>query len=123
MDRLQPCVLPANGVLRQSLLELLARSERFALTLLLAPAGSGKSTLLQHWRGRCAAAVVHYPLQARDNDPLCFFRRLADSRLRYNLPVYRPHHAVTDALACAELLQAQLAHRFNKETPVSQLWC
>jgi len=79
MDRLQPCVLPANGVLRQSLLELLARSERFALTLLLAPAGSGKSTLLQHWRGRCAAAVVHYPLQARDNDPLCFFRRLADS--------------------------------------------
>ena len=71
MDRLQPCVLPANGVLRQSLLNLLARSEDFALTLLLAPAGSGKSTLLQHWRGRCAAAVVHYPLQARDNDPLC----------------------------------------------------
>lgn len=79
MDRLQPCVLPANGVLRQSLLELLARSERFALTLLLAPAGSGKSTLLQHWRGRCAAVVVHYPLQARDSDPLCFFRRLADN--------------------------------------------
>lgn len=49
--------------------------------------------------------------------------RLADSRLRYNLPVYWPHHAVTDALACAELLQAQLAHRFNKETPVSKLWC
>lgn len=79
MDRLQPCALPANGVLRQSLLSLLARSEDFALTLLLAPAGSGKSTLLQHWRGCCAAAVVHYPLQARDNDPLCFFRRLADS--------------------------------------------
>ena len=79
MDRLQPCVLPANGVLRQSLLNLLARSEDFALTLLLAPAGSGKSTLLQHWRGCCAAALVHYPLQARDNDPLCFFRRLADS--------------------------------------------
>lgn len=49
--------------------------------------------------------------------------RLADSRLRYNLPAYRPHHAVTDALACAELLQAQLAHRFNKDTPASQLWC
>ncbi|WP_339524804.1 LuxR C-terminal-related transcriptional regulator [Pseudomonas sp. EA_35y_Pfl2_R111] len=79
MDRLPPCVLPANGVLRQSLLELLARSEDFALTLLLAPAGSGKSTLLQHWRGCCAAVMVHYPLQARDNDPLCFFRRLADS--------------------------------------------
>ncbi|HUE94255.1 LuxR C-terminal-related transcriptional regulator [Pseudomonas sp.] len=79
MDQPQPCVLPANGVLRQSLLDLLTRSERFALTLLLAPAGSGKSTLLQHWRARCAAALVHYPLQARDNDPLWFFRRLADS--------------------------------------------
>jgi LuxR family maltose regulon positive regulatory protein len=78
MDQAQPSVLPANGVLRQSLLDLLARSERFALTLLLAPAGSGKSTLLQHWRGGCTAALVHYPLQARDNDPLCFFRRLAD---------------------------------------------
>ncbi|MGB4075696.1 LuxR C-terminal-related transcriptional regulator [Pseudomonas sp.] len=79
MDHPPPFVLLANGVLRESLLELLARSERFSLTLLLAPAGSGKSTLLQHWRARCAATVVHYPLQARDNDPLCFFRRLADS--------------------------------------------
>ena len=79
MDRLQSCVQPVNGVLRQNLLALLASSERFALTLVLAPAGSGKSTLLQHWRGRCDAALVHYPLQARDNDPLCFFRRLAES--------------------------------------------
>ncbi|MCR4510371.1 LuxR C-terminal-related transcriptional regulator [Pseudomonas sp. 32.2.56] len=78
MDRLQPSVMSANGVLRQSLLDLLGRSEDFALTLLLAPAGSGKSTLLQHWRARCAATLVHYPLQARDNDPLCFFRHLAE---------------------------------------------
>lgn len=48
--------------------------------------------------------------------------RLADSRSRYNLPAYRPHHAVTDALACAELLQAQVADRFSPETPVSELW-
>ncbi|MFP5401261.1 MAG: 3'-5' exonuclease [Gammaproteobacteria bacterium] len=49
--------------------------------------------------------------------------RLADSRERYGLPRYRAHHALTDALATAELLQAQLAHRFAPETPLRQLWC
>ena len=48
--------------------------------------------------------------------------RLAASRTRYNLPPYRPHHAATDALACAELLQAQLAKRFSFYTPVGDLW-
>lgn len=48
--------------------------------------------------------------------------RLAASRARYGLPPYLPHHAVTDALACAELFQAQLAHRFAATTPVEQLW-
>ena len=48
--------------------------------------------------------------------------RLAASRSRYGLPRYRPHHALTDALASAELLQAQIAHRFSPETPVSALW-
>lgn len=48
--------------------------------------------------------------------------RLADSRRRYNLPRYRPHHALTDALASAELLQAQVAHRFSFETPLRELW-
>lgn len=49
--------------------------------------------------------------------------RLADSRQRYGLPPYRPHHAVTDALACAELLQAQLRHHYSSGTAISQLWC
>ena len=49
--------------------------------------------------------------------------RLADSRLRYGLPTYRPHHAVTDALACAELLQAQLSRYYNADTAINQLWC
>jgi len=49
--------------------------------------------------------------------------RLAQSRARYHLPHYRPHHALTDALACAELLQAQVAHRFSADTPVGELWC
>ena len=49
--------------------------------------------------------------------------RLDASRNRYNLPPYRPHHATTDAIACAELLQAQVHHRFSVDTPISDLWC
>ncbi|SFB98889.1 DNA polymerase-3 subunit epsilon [Marinospirillum celere] len=48
--------------------------------------------------------------------------RLADSRNRYHLPWYRPHDALTDALATGELLQAQVAHRFTPETPINDLW-
>ncbi len=48
--------------------------------------------------------------------------RLADSRRRYGLPRYRPHHAMTDALSSAELLQAQVAHRFTPDTPIRELW-
>lgn len=48
--------------------------------------------------------------------------RLADSRTRYNLPWYRPHDAVIDALGTAELLQAQVAHHYSPETPVHELW-
>lgn len=48
--------------------------------------------------------------------------RLADSRLRYNLPPYKAHHALTDALATAELLQAQVATRYAADTPVGALW-
>ncbi|SEI49398.1 DNA polymerase-3 subunit epsilon [Allopseudospirillum japonicum] len=48
--------------------------------------------------------------------------RLADARQRYNLPFYTAHHALTDALATAELLQAQVAHRFSADVPVGDLW-
>lgn len=48
--------------------------------------------------------------------------RLADSRLRYGLPLYSAHHALTDALACAELLQAQVATHYPATTPVGTLW-
>lgn len=48
--------------------------------------------------------------------------RLAESRLRYNLPLYSPHHALTDALATAELFQAQVAHRYRADTPIGELW-
>jgi DNA polymerase-3 subunit epsilon len=48
--------------------------------------------------------------------------RLHESRARYNLPFYHGHHALTDALGTAELLQAQVAHRFSPDTPVRKLW-
>ena len=65
------------GVLRPGLLELLSHSERYALTLLLAPAGSGKSTLLAQWLQReSSTRHVLLNLQARDNEPVRFFRRL-----------------------------------------------
>ena len=48
--------------------------------------------------------------------------RLGDSRQRYRLPYYPPHDALTDTLACAELLQAQIAHHYSPDTPIGQLW-
>ncbi|NEV61144.1 3'-5' exonuclease [Thiorhodococcus minor] len=48
--------------------------------------------------------------------------RLADSRGRYGLPHYSSHHAKVDAMATAELFQAQMARHFGPSTPVSDLW-
>ncbi|WCE28339.1 3'-5' exonuclease [Vibrio sp. SCSIO 43137] len=48
--------------------------------------------------------------------------RLGSSRKRYGLPNYSPHHALTDSIATAELLQAQIAHHFSPDTPIKQLW-
>lgn len=42
--------------------------------------------------------------------------------LRYHLPPYHAHHALTDALATAELLQAQVAHRFEAGMEIGRLW-
>ncbi len=47
--------------------------------------------------------------------------RLARARERYNLPAYRPHHALTDALASAELFLAQIKDQFTPDTPISDL--
>ncbi|WP_413110906.1 3'-5' exonuclease [Thaumasiovibrio sp. DFM-14] len=48
--------------------------------------------------------------------------RLGKTRQRYNLPPYPPHHALSDALATAELLQAQIAYHYSPDTPIEQLW-
>lgn len=49
--------------------------------------------------------------------------RLADSRSRYRLPLYQAHHALTDALATAELFQAQVATHFSAQQRLGDLWC
>lgn len=48
--------------------------------------------------------------------------RLGQSRTRYNLPTYQPHDALTDAIATAELLQAQVGYHFSPDTPIKDLW-
>ncbi len=60
---------------------------------------------LRHWLGRPPASL-----------------RLNDCRQRYGLPAYGTHHAVLDALATAELLQAQIQHHYDATTPVGELW-
>ena len=75
----------AGRLLRQPLLDLLDRSRRYALTLLLAPAGAGKSTLLEQWCGQQDNAPVFLSLGSADADPVRFFRRL-DRALRARLP-------------------------------------
>lgn len=49
--------------------------------------------------------------------------RLHASRERYGLPAYQGHHALVDALATAELLQAQIATHYRPETPLKDIWC
>ena len=48
--------------------------------------------------------------------------RLADSRARYGLPAYEGHQAVLDALATAELLQAQIQHHHSRSSGIGELW-
>lgn len=48
--------------------------------------------------------------------------RLNDCRHRYGLPAYQAHHALTDALATAELLQAQVATHFSGRQAIATLW-
>lgn len=49
--------------------------------------------------------------------------RLNDSRQRYGLPAYQPHHALVDAIATAELLQAQIATHYRPTVTLGQFWC
>lgn len=48
--------------------------------------------------------------------------RLGSSRERYGLPPYKAHHALIDAIATAELFQAQVTHHFSHRTTLEELW-
>lgn len=48
--------------------------------------------------------------------------RLPDSRIRYGLPHYAGHNALIDAIATAELFQAQVLHHFSPDTAIGDLW-
>jgi len=48
--------------------------------------------------------------------------RLLYARERYHLPAYENHNAIVDALATAELLQAQIAKHQLAKTSVRALW-
>jgi len=48
--------------------------------------------------------------------------RLANSRSRYHLPTYAPQDALTDAIATAELFQAQIKYHFGPDTELKKLW-
>jgi DNA polymerase-3 subunit epsilon len=48
--------------------------------------------------------------------------RLLYARERYHLPAYENHNALVDALASAELLQAQIAKHKLAKVPVRKLW-
>ncbi|MEL0628883.1 3'-5' exonuclease [Psychromonas aquatilis] len=48
--------------------------------------------------------------------------RLGNTRWRYNLPSYQPHDALTDAIATAELFQAQVSYHYDPEMPIQELW-
>jgi len=48
--------------------------------------------------------------------------RLDACRQRYHLPRYKAHHALTDALSSAELLQAQISYHLDPEAKISAYW-
>lgn len=48
--------------------------------------------------------------------------RLDACRQRYHLPRYKAHHALTDALSSAELLQAQIAYHMDLEADIGHYW-
>lgn len=52
--------------------------------------------------------------------PTHYSLQLRDCRSRYSLPAYRQHHALNDAIACAELFQAQVS-RIDAEVTLTDL--
>jgi len=64
--------------------------------------------------------AIHKPWWKRFGRPPSL--RLDACRQRYHLPRYKAHHALTDALSSAELLQAQIAYRLDPTADISNYW-
>ena len=64
--------------------------------------------------------VTFKPWWKRFGRPLSL--RLDACRQRYGLPRYKAHHALTDALSSAELLQAQIAYHMDPDANISAYW-
>lgn len=64
--------------------------------------------------------VTFKPWWKRFGRPLSL--RLDACRQRYRLPRYKAHHALTDALSSAELLQAQIAYHMDPDANISAYW-
>ncbi|MDJ0781480.1 MAG: 3'-5' exonuclease [Desulfosarcinaceae bacterium] len=79
-------------------------------------------TMLLEWRAhpkaRLRPLMQWLGLQAEETPSL----RLDACRRRYHLPRYRAHHALTDALATAELFQAQMQYHYSPDGPIGRLW-
>lgn len=106
---------------RLELLDLLAHSKDFSLTLILAPAGCGKSTLLQQWRqDNPQLSTATLSLHRRHHDPVVFLRQfhelLAKQFSHINLLSINAFNArleQADTLAQALLESfAQIDHEF-----------
>jgi LuxR family maltose regulon positive regulatory protein len=71
---------PHRGfVPRPRLLARLAAGTACELTLVSAPAGFGKTTLLAHWARRHDAPLAWLSLDPGDNDPIRFWRYVAEA--------------------------------------------
>jgi DNA polymerase-3 subunit epsilon len=106
------CVAIERQFLARALLSRLGEGIEFPAIDTMALEARWRQAQRRSWRER---------LLGQRTPPISI--RLAASRQRHRLPRYGLHHAATDALACAELLQAQLAHHGGPQTPLRELWC
>ena len=106
------CVAIERQFLARALLSRLGEGIEFPAIDTMAWESRWRESQTRPWRER---------LLGRRSPPISI--RLAASRQRHHLPRYALHHAATDALACAELLQAQLARSADAATPLRDWWC
>ncbi len=77
--KLQAPAVNKNIVSREKLLIKLQRAQECKLTLVTAPAGYGKTTAVLDWLNKCGLPYAWLSLDARDNDPVTFWRYVCAS--------------------------------------------